>query len=356
MNLVFLSSFEKEAPEGEGVVTAQVSIAEQFGEWHVWWYEPEREGTPSQESWYTGPSWDEMMAEFRTRTAEKRQVGFRPLVGPTADPDAAAEGSGDRGALLRKLEYYGELHADAALYETLRRWRNSQAASEGRSPFIIASNRLLKMVSAFKPHTPEELRQIPGFGEQRVSLYADGILALTGGERGERQTAFPLDWVSEAVDTAAAEQWVRQRQEQRRKDDTAKQELKRKLLEGIAEGTSIDEMEQALPLSRRELVSRMEELDKEGCDLEPLIERELAAVPGHLVERAWGEFASSGDRFLRPILQRLYDEKSLDESALTRAYEWLRLLRVRYRNSKPASSAPPAVQEENAQTAPEKSA
>ncbi|MDF2716822.1 MAG: aldolase, partial [Paenibacillus sp.] len=227
---------------------------------------------------------------------------------------------------------YGEQHADAQLYETLRRWRNGQAANEGKSPFILASNRLIKLISAFVPQTMEELLQIPGFGEHKAELYGADVLALTSSLA--RQTAFPLDWVEEAVDGDTAEQWFRERQEQRRKGESAKQELKRKLLEAVAGGSGLNEMEPLFSLSRRELMTRIEELDKEGYELEPLIAAELETVPQPLVDKAWSEFGALGDRFLRPVLKRLYDEKTLDEESLSRAYEWLRLLRIRYRRAK----------------------
>ncbi|WP_158302101.1 HRDC domain-containing protein [Paenibacillus mesophilus] len=328
MNLVFLNSFEKQT-EHDGNVTAQVSIAEEFGEWRVWWHEPGGGGIPTQESWYTGTAWDEMIAEFRSRITDKRRDGYRPLVELAVERESRHAG---KGLFIRKLEYYGELHADAELYETLRRWRNGQAANEGKSPFILASNRLIKMISAFVPQTMEELLQIPGFGEHKAGLYGADILALT--ESAARPTSFPLDWVEEAVDGAAAEEWFRERQEQRRKGESAKQELKRKLLEAVAAGTSLNELEPLFSLSRRELMTRIEELDKEGYELEPLIAAELESIPQPLVDKAWSEFGALGDRFLRPVLKRLYDEKTLDEESLSRAYEWLRLLRIRYRRAK----------------------
>ncbi|MEF3304737.1 HRDC domain-containing protein [Paenibacillus sp. GYB003] len=338
MNLVFLNRFEKEG-EQEGVVTAQLSIAEEFGEWHVWWHEPGKTGIPAQESWYKGTEWEQMIAEFRARLSEKRQAGYRPLVEFAAGREQASAG---RAAFLRKLDYYAEQHADDALFEALRRWRNGQAANEGKSAFIVASNRLLKLVSAFKPQTMDELLQIPGFGEYKAGLYGQDLLALTAAV--DRQTAFPLDWVEEAVDGAAAEQWAKDKQEERRNGATSKRELKRKLLEAIRAGKTLDEMEPLFAASRRELVTCIEELDKEGYDLEPLIAAELETVPPQLVEQAWSAFAKTGGRYLRPILQKLYDEKKLDEKALSRAYEWLRLLRIRYRGANIDISEPPGAE------------
>lgn len=328
MNLVFLNSFEK-VTEQEGVVSAQVSIAEEFGEWRVWWHEKGDQTIPFQESWYTGMAWDEMIAEFRRKVGEKRRDGYRPLV----EPDESRQQTfGGRSAFVRKLELYGERHSDPELYESLRKWRSRQAANEGKSAFIVASNRLLAMISAFLPQTAEELQQIPGFGDQKTALYGEGVLALTAGLA--RATSFPLDWVDEAIGIQEVEQWLQDRQEERRKGEHAKKELRQLLLQSAAEGKTLSAIEPLVSLSRRELITRIEELDKEGYELEPLIEAELAAVPKDVVDKAWQLFDSSGDRYLRPVLKRLYDEKSLDEEALSRAYEWLRLLRLRYRKTK----------------------
>lgn len=333
MNLVFLNSFEKQE-EHDVTTEAQLSIAEEFGVWRVWWHESGQEGVPEQESWYTGTAWNDMLAELRSRLAVKRQEGYRPLVELVAERDHIYA---SRSSFARKLEYYSELHADAELYEALRRWRNGQAAHEKKSPFILASNRLLKMISAFVPQTEEELLQIPGLGAQKAGLYGTYILALTRCE--ERQTTFPLDWVEQAVDGAAAEQWVLERQEQRRKSEAAKQELKQKLIQAVAEGQTLSAMGASFSLSRRELFTWLEDLDKEGFELEPLITAELASVSQTLLDKAWHEFGTSGDRYLRPILQRLYNEKPLDEEAVSRAYEWLRLLRIRFRKAKANADA-----------------
>jgi len=328
MNLVFLNSFEK-VTELEGIVSAQVSIAEEFGEWRVWWHEKGDQTIPFQESWYTGMAWDEMIGEFRRRIGEKRRDGYRPLIEPD---EGRQQTSGGRSVFVRKLELYGERHSDSELYESLRKWRSKQAASEGKSAFIVASNRMLAMISAFLPQTAEELQQIPGFGEQKSAMYGEHVLALTAGLA--RTTSFPLDWVDEAIGVQEVELWMQERQEERRKGEQAKKELKQTLLQSVAEGKTLSELEPLVSLSRRELMTRIEDLDKEGYEMEPLIEAELAAVPADVVEQAWQLFGSSGDRYLRPVLKRLYDEKSLDDEALSRAYEWLRLLRLRYRKTK----------------------
>jgi hypothetical protein len=327
MNLVFLNSFEKET-EHEGAATAQVSIAEEFGEWRLWWHEPGPDGKPVQESWYTGTAWSDMLTVFRERVSEKRKDGYRPLI----EFSPGRESNLARSRLVRKLQYYGERNADEELFETLRRWRNAQASREGKSPFILASNRVLKMIAAFVPKSRDELLQIPGMGEHRANLYGADLLAITA--EASQPMPFPLDWVQESVSDDELEAWLREREEQRSQGESARREQREKLLEAIGKGATLGELESIARLGRRELLDRLDELDKLGYDLEPLIAAELADVPQPLIDKAWQAFGSAGDRYLRPVLKRVYDGKTLDEPALARAYEWLRLLRIRYRRTK----------------------
>jgi hypothetical protein len=363
MNAVYLNIFERS--DGlDGTIRARLSINEQSGEWRIGWLELasgqdeagdehdcESDYTEQEEIWYSGDDWGEMLHELRARLAIKRQEGFNPII---ELPAGRAAGYADRSAFTRKLEYYSELHADMELYEALRKWRNGLAAQEKKSPFILASNRMLKMISAFVPQNEQELLQIPGFGEQKASLYGAYILALT--RNAARPTSFPLTWVEQAVQAVDAERWVLERQEQRRKSEAARQELKSSLLQAVAGGLTLSAIGPALSLSRRELFTWLEELDKEGYELEPLIEAELADIPGVLIDKAWREFAASGDRYLRPILQRLHNEKSLNDEALSRTYEWLRLLRIRFRRARSEGDKPDAPDETEGQQDAEQNA
>ena len=58
-----------------------------------------------------------------------------------------------------------------------------------------------------------------------------------------------------------------------------KQQEKRQLLSAISEGISLDEMQTELELPRRDLMEKIEKLETEGYDIEPLIERELEKMP-----------------------------------------------------------------------------
>jgi hypothetical protein len=326
VNLVFLNSFEKRLEE-DRIATAQVSISEQGGEWSVEWMEMGSDGMPVRDTWFSGMSWKEMIQSFRNRIQNKRSEGYIALVEMCNESSILP---GGKARTLQMMHYYSELNSRDDLFQELRVWRNEQASKESKSPFILASNRMLRMISAFLPQTIEELRQIPGFGEYKTGLYGEPLLRMTASYT--RNTAFPLSWVAEHIDASGFEDWVRQQWDLRAKNEAERRETKLKLLEGIAEGFDLEGLQQRLNLPSRELMTRIEELDKEGYDMEPLIEPALRDLPQQKKDDAWLAFSEAGDRFLKPIVKRLYGEdQELAGAQLEKTYEWLRLLRLRFR-------------------------
>jgi hypothetical protein len=79
MNLIFLNSLEKRVEEN-CVKTAQVSICEQQGAWHVLWNEAKEDDKLEQFSWFEGTQWDVMLQVFRERLQEKIKEGYIPLL------------------------------------------------------------------------------------------------------------------------------------------------------------------------------------------------------------------------------------------------------------------------------------
>ncbi|WP_019534296.1 HRDC domain-containing protein [Paenibacillus ginsengihumi] len=331
MNLMFLNSLEKTTEEGR-VRTGQVSIGEHQGQWSVIWSETKEDGRPVQECWFEGIHWDELLAVFRERIAAKQSEGFRPLIEMGA---GGIELLDERALHSGMLQYYGEMQADEPLYEELRQWRFKQAARDGKSPFIIASNRMLKMISAYKPHTEEELLQLPGFGKHRAALYAAAITDIV--RRYERTTSFPLDWVEPSVDENAFVTWYLEEKRRRRKAEADKRETKRRLLESIGRGDGLEAILNETKLQRRDLVLWVEELDKEGYDMLPFADRMLEEVPAQEREAAREAFAKLGDKYLKPVLLAVFGDKELSAKETERIYEWLRLLRIKYRRDAAAS-------------------
>ncbi|TBL70041.1 HRDC domain-containing protein [Paenibacillus thalictri] len=329
MNVIFLTTLEKKTAE-DRVRTAILTVAEQKGEWQVSWSEAPEEGKVRQSSWYEGRSWEEMMSQFRQNLRSKQSEGFRFLIDAvSADP---LELFGGKYIQSLILQYYSEQISHDELYEQLKAWRREQSAKEGKSPFIVASNKLLKMVSAFIPHTAAELAQLPGFGENKLKLYGEAMLGIT--RQFPRESEFPLTWVEHVIHRTDFAVWLQRQKEEKRQADQQKQETKLRLLQGVSEGVDITHLMKQTSLKRREVVTWVEELDGEGYDMGPLLEAELKTVSQDEIEQALDAFAKLGDRYLKPVLEAIVRPAEMKSKDLDRTYEWLRLLRLRFRKQK----------------------
>ncbi|WP_274652622.1 HRDC domain-containing protein [Paenibacillus humicola] len=327
MQIVFLNTFEKTGEDGR-TASAQLSICEQNGVWSVIW--TEEEGGKDESVWFEGGSWEEMITSFRHGVAVRMGEGYRPLVDGMLDDRRRNTGA---GSLYTMLQCYGELHGNAELFETLRDWRRGRAIADKKSAYLVATNRLLWMISAFVPYELEELRQIPGWGEAKLAVYGEEVLAIT--RTVERATSFPLQWVAERLDPGAYSQWLFKQKENKYKTQMDRQHVKRILLSAISEGKTLDDMQAELELPRRELMERIERLETEGYDVEPLIERELKQMPESEQRLVWEALTSEGDRYLKPVLYKVYGEEAVQGKPLDLLYDKLRLIRLRYRRSKP---------------------
>jgi len=333
MNWVFMNSLQKRTEE-DRVATGQVTIGEDAGVWHVYWNEPGPDGEPSEMCWFEGHSWNDMIAAFRERLLEKMAEGYAPLLDNVTGDVQSLNG---RTEWAQKLLFFGETNRNEAVYEALREWRRKRAGQDGKAPYMIGTNRLLSMLSAFLPRTMDELVQIPGFGDFKAKLYGEDILRITGG--AERETSFPLDWVEDRIDYAQYKLWLHRQQEAYRERERQRRERREAMLEANANGASLTAFAEAASLARREAVALLEELDREGCDVSPMLERELGELPVEARQRAYAAFGAAGDRYLKPVLQKLAEEEPWKSEPTDRAYEWLRLLRLRFRREKAAKAA-----------------
>lgn len=335
MHMLFLNSLEKKVGE-DRVRSAQVSIGENHGRWFVAWQETGEDGNVHHEDWFEGPGWEEMLNVFREQMLAKQQDGFKPVLDIVMLPELAALDS--KSAQIQLLHYYSEFHSNETLYEELRQWRLKQAGKEGKAPFLVASNRLLRMVSTFLPHTLEELKQLPGLGANKTALYGEELIGFT--QKYTQLQPFPLHWVEGEINPVQFNAWLQHEKERKRQAEQSKQEQKRKLLEAISRGESLEAIREQMQLQRRELILTIEELDKEGYDLDAYIESMLQEIPAEEQELAWAAFELQGDRYLKPILQTLYShQEELDFQERDRIYEWLRLLRMKFRHVQGMRSA-----------------
>lgn len=333
MNWVFLNSLQKRTEE-DRVATAQVTIGEDNGVWRVYWNEPDERGEMTETCWFEGESWNEMLSSFRGQLLQKMTEGYAPLLDNVTGDVQSISG---RAEWIQKLHYYSEQHKNEAVYELLREWRRKQAGKESKAPYMIATNRQLGMISAFLPHTEDELVQLPGFGPFKAKLYGKELLEITSA--AARETAFPLDWVPDRIDYAQYKLWLHQQHESFQERERERRERRSRALEEIAAGANLAALKDKLSLPRREALQLLEELEKDGYDVEPLIAAEVREVPAEVQEKVAACFGQEGDRYLKPVLQKLNEAGLWREVQPDRAYEWLRLLRLRFRRGQEAGAA-----------------
>lgn len=329
MQIVFLNTFEK-LVDGGGVISAQLSICEEQGIWSVNWLEDigKEHESSEPERWFGGTSWEEMITAFRHGIARMMGQGYSPIVDGMLDRGRSSEGS-----FLSMLQCYGELHANEELYQSLREWRRKAAAAEKKSVYLVATNRMLRMISAFVPKSIEELTQLPGWGKSKNDAYGEAVLAITWGV--ERTTTFPLEWVPDKLEAKQYTAWLYKQKENKYKGLMDRQQENKKMISILQQSGGLDQLQSELSLTRRELLLRIEQLEQEGYHIEPLIERELSVVPEDERNKIWQALATVGDRYLKPVLQQVYGdgaEGDLDRP-VEQLYERLRLMRMFYRRS-----------------------
>ncbi|MFB9330273.1 HRDC domain-containing protein [Paenibacillus aurantiacus] len=324
MQVVFMNTFERSLEQSQPI-QAQLSICEQQGSWSVIW-SGEEGAEEDQSVWFEGNSWEEMLAAFRHGVAVKMGEGYVPVIDGMLEerkPLAAAS------SMYAMLQCYGEINANAALFDALRDWRRAKAASEKKSAYMVANNRMLLMISAYVPKLPEELTQIPGWGESKLTAYGEDILKITAAF--EQPLPFPLDWVTDELDPKLFTQWIYKQKENKYKAVLDRQSEKKRLLAAIAEGRSIVQMQTELDMPRRDLMEKIERLEVEGYDLEPFIARELADMPSVEQEQVWEAMTIIGDRYLKPVLHQVYGEELPAGQPVDMLYDRLRLIRLRFR-------------------------
>ncbi|WP_379133104.1 HRDC domain-containing protein [Paenibacillus sp. sgz500958] len=330
MQIVFMNRLSKNAGRDEEVF-AQLWIGEEDEVWSLGWRDFPDTGDSGESRgsiWYEGGSWSEMICVYRHELAVKMGEGYRPLLDGTFHEEDSLP---SRNIEHMKLQYYSEQHSNEKVYEELCAWRRGRASSERKAPYILASNRLLKLISAFVPKTPEELLQIPGVGESKASQFGADWLAITA--EAPREHGFPLGWVYKEVDEEAFVSWMYRQKELKYKKQLERLRLRRLLLQGIERGLNMEQLKEECGVSRRDLLEAVEELEREGYTAEKLISHELAGMPQSEKDKVWNAYTELGDTFLKPVLFKVYGEDFSAPGGLDFYYERLRLIRIRYRRS-----------------------
>ncbi|MBB6633729.1 HRDC domain-containing protein [Cohnella thailandensis] len=334
MEIVFLNRFERSFGKAD-VERGQVFIGEHQGIWSSGWHSVPEQGADGQETWYEGTSWEELLASFRHGVARRMKEGYRPLLDGMLEDSPFWE---RRQQLASLLHCYADRHANEDTVAPLRHWRRAKATEEKRSAYLIATNRELHLVAVFLPRTPEELGQLPGFGKTKVEKYGAELLELVSAL--PREHDFPLQWVENAISEEQLSEWIFLQKEEKYGKSVSLVQEKKRLLTGIRQGSSLADLEKELGLTRRMLVERIDRLDEEGYDVLPLVDQELSAVDEGEIRQAESAMQELGDRYLKPLYQRLYASEAAGGGAgqAEQQYEKLRMIRIRYRRQRQSSA------------------
>ncbi|MBP2002175.1 hypothetical protein J2Z69_003232 [Paenibacillus shirakamiensis] len=323
MRIVFLNSMEKRDEEGLHLQGAQVWIGEEEGIWRMGWKEL---STGKETLWYEDTSWSEMLHVYRHRLASKLSEGFRPSIEGVFHDQPETR---SRPTQAQKLICYSELHTNDALFAELSAWRRRRAQTERKAPYLIASNRLLRLISTYQPQTIAELMQLPGVGESKSAEYGAELIALL--QTDDRAHDFPLVWVEQALDPEESRSWVYKQKEMKYRVEMERFGLRRQLQSLMSEGLGIEEICVHTGLSRREVIEMIEELDKEGYEVDLILDGELQHMSEEEQSEVWKAYEELGDTYLKPILQRVYGMDLEEGADVEKMYEQLRLIRIRYR-------------------------
>ncbi|MBU5671937.1 HRDC domain-containing protein [Paenibacillus brevis] len=329
MRIIFLNSLEKQQNETMPC-SAQVWIGEEEGIWRMGWNETIAE-SDTETIWYEGASWSEMLHVYRHQLAIKLSEGYRPVLEGIWD----GQDDGYQGrSVAQKLLCYSDMHPNEALYSELSLWRRKKAAELRKPPYMIASNRLLKLISVFRPLTNEELMQLPGVGAAKAAEYGQEWIVMMASAAGERPGQFPLDWVDRQIDDEVYRAWIYRQKEAKFRMETERIAVRRKIMDEAVRGSNLDGICTATGLQRRELVEWLEVLEKDGYSMDDIIGKELEGMAVEDIQAVWDTFEELGDQLLKPVLQRLYTAEAIEATGQEMLYERLRLIRMRFRRER----------------------
>ncbi|WP_025716162.1 HRDC domain-containing protein [Paenibacillus sp. 1-18] len=326
MEIAFLNRLSKRNEHGYESF-AQVWIGQHEGIWSAGWSTHHGLDESTDDLWYEGSLWQELLHVYRHELALKMAEGYRPLINGVFHDQ---EGGAGRGQTQQKLYCYSDLYPRDDVYEQLTMWRRQKAAAERKAPYFIATNRLLRLISVYLPHTEEELLELPGMGQGKVTQYAKELLAIT--TQNDRATPFPLSWVTEALEEEVFLSWMYKQKENQYRQELNKFSLTKTIIEGISEDLSLEQIGMKAGLHRREMIEAVEHLDRDGFDMEKLIRKELVNVSEEEQAAIWSAYEELGDTLLKPVMLQVYGEEKAADTGLDQVYDRMRLIRIRYRH------------------------
>lgn len=109
-------------------------------------------------------------AIFRKERVIRMREAVKPARRSKDDRRAGREARvGARAALQGK---------DAALFDTLRRWRLETAQTQGVPPYVILHDATLAAIASAKPADLQALGRVAGIGEAKLARYGAAIMSV----------------------------------------------------------------------------------------------------------------------------------------------------------------------------------
>ncbi|NDI35834.1 HRDC domain-containing protein [Chengkuizengella sediminis] len=200
--LIYLNTLKKETEKNKKSTT-QVNLFALDSSWQLNWKVISEDGEVIKDLNIEKKDFEAIVLQLRLEFKQCIGQGYLPLFFDHFNQSKALSPKNKR---TQSLFYYSEQMTNPDLFEMLRRWRREESEKLNKPPYIISSNRVLKMLSTFIPKTKEELLQIPGYATTKVEQYGEEIINLT--KQFERTTTFPLDWVEEQIDVQHFDEWL----------------------------------------------------------------------------------------------------------------------------------------------------
>src|SRR5690606_694111 len=182
----------------------------------------------------------------------------------------------------------------------------------------IATNAMLKQISAFIPYTTEELLCISGLGSQRIQEYGAALIELT--KEVKRSTDFPLDWVRERYNKQGYKRWKLMNELSKNKARGSASYLRERLVQLLNSSISLSEISKRLSLSTYRVLRTIEQCIDQGeiQTVNAWIEAEISNMPSEQYEVICEAYKKCGTSYLKPIMEEVKGviDLNLDEDQI----------------------------------------
>lgn len=325
MLLLYAQSFYQQQTNGKAK-KGQISVSEEQGRYRVIWQELLENGDVQQEVYYEDTDLYKVQLQIKIKIAHKLMEGYRYTLSDTAISDLA---NPEAISFHDAVDYYSELHSDQQTYQQLSHWRRMRAREEGISPFLIASNRLLRRISAFFPFTLAEWLQIPGCGKRKWEKYGEDIIRILKARRlREDKTEFNIQKLTSQIDPEQFWQWDVLRKLKHWRENHTEHVQNQQILSLIQRGDSLNTISDMTGLDENMLLRRIEVLEQEGYEIKSWIKLQLEQMSEQEMKDILHAFEQKGEQYLKPIMEAVYRVEQQNKEGQSALYTRLKLVRL----------------------------